>query len=116
LCQLLTEIDTSIYALYNQAAAFVYPSRYEGFGIPLLEAMCCACPIVASHIPTSIEIGATFPFYFELDNDEALREALDNAINTPKNAPHILQAIGYAQRFSWDKTAQNTLDLYHQLD
>ena len=70
--------DLTICHLYNQAAAFVYPSLYEGFGIPLLEAMACGCPVVASRIPSTVEVAGDCPFYFEPgDPRRACRPSLD---------------------------------------
>ena len=58
--------DEKVCQLYNKATAFVYPSLYEGFGIPLLEAMNCGCPIIASDIPSTREIATDCPVYFSL--------------------------------------------------
>ena len=57
--------DEELCLLYNEAIAFVYPSLYEGFGVPLLEAMASGCPIIASRIPATIEVAGECPVYFE---------------------------------------------------
>src|SRR4030042_433317 len=56
--------DETLCCLYNRALALVYPSIYEGFGVPLLEAMACGCPIVASRIPSTLEVVGDCPIYF----------------------------------------------------
>jgi glycosyltransferase involved in cell wall biosynthesis len=69
--------DEELTTLYNVAEAFVYPSLYEGFGIPLLEAMACGCPVVASDIPSSCEVAADAAFYFDPTSIESLHTVLD---------------------------------------
>ncbi len=109
----LTEVDDNLLRrLYNQAAAFVYPSYYEGFGIPLLEAMACGCPVVTSSIPVHREIGGEVPFYFELDKVESLTEALGKATSIPRSAPHVQKGLKRVKSFSWEQTAKSTLALY----
>jgi glycosyltransferase involved in cell wall biosynthesis len=103
--------DEELCALYNQALAFVYPSLSEGFGIPLLEAMACGCPIVASRIPTSTEIARDVPYYFDPLNKDELIAALDTACfsEETKSKEDILA------NYSWDRTAQATLNVYKEL-
>ncbi len=71
--------DEVLCSLYNQALAFIYPSHFEGFGIPLLEAMNCGCLIVASDIPSTREIAGEIPIYFEATKIDSLLHALDQA-------------------------------------
>jgi glycosyltransferase involved in cell wall biosynthesis len=98
--------DEELCALYNQALAFVYPSLSEGFGIPLLEAMACECPIVASRIPTSLEIARDVPYYFDpLNKDELAGD--ENRLIALRFAARQRAAL-----FSWERAAQQTLDLY----
>ena len=78
---LLTDVDDErLCRLYNCAAALVYPSLYEGFGVPLLEAMACGCPIIASRIPSTIEVAGECPIYVEPTEPEDLIEAFDTAV------------------------------------
>lgn len=107
--------DDMLCDLYNQALAFIYPSYYEGFGIPLLEAMACGCPVVASKIPTSLEVAESIPFYFDCGNLDGMINALDQAISTSKDSNRIAQGIKRSQQFSWDKTAEDTLKFYQKI-
>ena len=103
--------DEELCALYNQALAFVYPSLSEGFGIPLLEAMACGCPIVASRIPTSLEIARDVPYYFDPLNKDELIAALDAACYSEE----IKSRDDILANYSWDRTARETLQVYKEL-
>ena len=90
----------------------MYPSLYEGFGIPLLEALACGCPIVASNIPTTREIVSDYPIYFEKTDPVSLACAL-NSVCKDK----LLQQRGkeILKAYSWDETARKTLEVYKSL-
>ncbi len=111
---LLTGVDDeSLAALYRGATAFIYPSLYEGFGIPLLEAIACGCPVVASRIPASQEIAGSYPIYFDATSVDELISALDAV--TCSGRSDELQAIGkeLLARYSWEKTAASILTQYY---
>jgi glycosyltransferase involved in cell wall biosynthesis len=107
--------DETLCSLYNQAAAFIYPSLYEGFGIPLLEALACGCPVIASRIPTSVEVAGQCPIYFELDQEDSIITAFDTALTEGPNCHRTREGLERAKEFSWDKTARGTLDVYRSL-
>lgn len=107
--------DQTLANLYNQAAAFVYPSLYEGFGLPLLEAMACGCPLVASAIPSSMEVAADAAYFFEPESVEALLAALDRAVGNGRSAPRVQKGIAIAAAYTWQKTARQTLEVYYEL-
>ena len=107
--------DTELSALYSAAQAFVYPSLYEGFGIPLLEAMTCRCPIVASNIPSTREVAGTIPYYFEPLDVDGLVQALDHAVESGRDTTQVEEGRRHASTYSWDTTAALTLDTYREL-
>ena len=107
--------DHRLCRLYNQAAAFVYPSLYEGFGIPLLEAMACGCPIVASRIPSTQEVAQECPVYFEPADPEDLCRAFDAALLEGRASERVRQGLERVQRYSWDQTARQILGVYRAL-
>ncbi|KKT74260.1 MAG: Glycosyl transferase group 1, partial [Microgenomates group bacterium GW2011_GWA2_44_7] len=99
-------------ALYSSAEAFVYPSLYEGFGLPVLEAMSCETPVVTSNRSSLPEVaGEAAVLVNPLSADEiavGIKTAMkDRAILTRKG-------LVQAQKFSWDKTAKETLAVYNQ--
>jgi alpha-1,3-rhamnosyl/mannosyltransferase len=101
--------------LYNQAAAFVHPSLYEGFGIPLLEAMACGCPVVASRIPTTREVAGDCPIYFDPMQPDELITALDVALAEGRNSERVRRGLEWVKQYSWDRTARETLQVYRAL-
>jgi glycosyltransferase involved in cell wall biosynthesis len=104
--------DETLCHLYNQALAFVYPSVYEGFVIPLLEAMACGCQIVASRIPSTIEVTGDLPIYFEPGQVDDLLRALDSTISGEHKSERMRLGFERAKSYSWDKTAAQTLQIY----
>ena len=74
--------DSALDTLYRHAVALLYPSRYEGFGLPLLEAMVRDCPVVCTDLPVLREVGGNAPLFFVAgDSEQAadhLRELTDN--------------------------------------
>lgn len=104
--------DEELCALYNQALAFVYPSFAEGFGIPILEAMACGCPVVASRIPTFMEVARDIPYFFDpLDKDQLLA-ALDAACSSTQDQAEREDILS---QYSWDRNAHATLQLYQKV-
>lgn len=113
---LLSQIsDEDLCCLYNLALAFIYPSLYEGFGIPLVEAMSCGCPIVASRIPSSLEVARDVPLYFDPTKPDDLLCALDLVKLEGRNSDRTQKGLKLAKEYSWDKTAAQTLDVYKML-
>ena len=114
--KVLNELDDEkVCQLYNKATAFVYPSLYEGFGIPLLEAMHCGCPIIASDIPSTREIAQDCPIYFSPENAEGLINAFETVIREGRESERVSKGSQRKNYFSWDRSAKETLDLYKSL-
>lgn len=107
--------DSVLSALYRGASAFVYPSRFEGFGIPPLEAMSCDCPVVCSDTGAVREVVADAGLYFNPADPEELAKALERVVEDD-GLRASLRAAGQTrvQQFSWDKCAAQTLTLYER--
>ena len=108
--------DKVLCDLYNQALAFVYPSLYEGFGIPLLEAMACGCPIIASRIPSTQEVAGDCPIYFEPLEVESLLFALESVFDESEVTHRVQAGLERVKNYSWERTARQTLDVYYSLN
>jgi glycosyltransferase involved in cell wall biosynthesis len=98
--------------LYLESSAVVLPSRREGFGIPLLEAMYCGKPIVASRIPTSVEVAASAANFFTLDNADEFYDALHGAVEDCRAEQRRLTAEQQLSKYSWQRLAPMYLDVY----
>jgi len=114
--QLYSNIDDNILCtLYNNAVALVYPSLYEGFGIPLLEAMACGCPVIASYISSTIEVAGSCPIYFDTAKIEELINAFDIALIEGKDSERVKNGFEKVNNFSWEKTSAKTQEVYRKL-
>jgi len=103
--------DSELCRLYNNAIALVYPSLYEGFGVPLLEAFACGCPVIASRIPSTQEIIGNLAIYFDPLSIDSMQDALDNSLDL-RHDPKYIQI---ANNFSWDRSAKEIFRLYQEL-
>ncbi|MCA9371371.1 glycosyltransferase family 4 protein [Candidatus Woesebacteria bacterium] len=102
----------AICSLYQSAFCFVLPSLYEGFGIPILEAMSCGAPVIASQTSSLPEIGGNACLYFDPTDHMQLVEELEELYdNDALRSRLIAQGKKRVQEFSWQKSAQQTLDL-----
>ena len=102
--------DDDLVALYNACTVFCYPSLYEGFGLPLLEAMAAGAACVTSSLSSLPEVGGDAVVYVDPTDVTAIRAAIDRLLNSDvERAAFGEQAKRRAATFSWDKTAADTL-------
>ena len=100
-------------ALYRGAALFVYPSLYEGFGLPVLEAMACGLPVVAAEAGALPEVVGKGGILVNPQDTRALAEAMGKVLSDGTLAGRLAaKALKQARRFSWRKAARETLDIY----
>lgn len=105
--------DAELLALFQGAIAFVYPSLYEGFGLPVLEAMACGTPVIASSRSSLPEVGGEAALYVD-PTDEAEWSATLLRVQDPGvRATLSRSGIAQAARFNWTETARRTLAVYH---
>jgi glycosyltransferase involved in cell wall biosynthesis len=108
--------DTHLAKLYRCSVAFVYPSLYEGFGIPPLEAMSCGTAVIASNCSSIPEVVGDAALLFNPKSTGDLADILLSVLDNPIERDRMI-ARGYqrAQAFSWDKTVAQTLDVYRSV-
>ena len=102
--------DDELADLYSAASCLVFPSRYEGFGLPCLEAMACGCPVAAfrnSSIPEVVDAAGVL---VEDGDAEALGNAVGDIVSSPERWKRA--GIDRARRFSWEKAARDTIEAY----
>ena len=103
-------------SLYRKAAAFIYPSRYEGFGIPPLEAMAHDCPVIASHVSSIPEIVGEAGSYFDQNSVENIRVVMEQTLSSQQVINELkLKGRQRLTQFSWEKCAESTLKIYQQV-
>lgn len=108
--------DFVLRELYANASAFVYPSLYEGFGLPPLEAMASGCPVISSNTSSMPEVIGSAGEYFEPNNIESIRFAIENVlINNSYREKLILKGYENVTNFSWNKCANETLNVYKNI-
>ena len=108
--------DEELMYLYRRAAAFVYPTKYEGFGLPVLEAMTLGCPVICSKVGSLPEVGGDAVRYAD-QQAEAYLEAMRELMDRSALRQQLIQAgFGQAAQFSWKKCATETVEVYRHVN
>jgi len=108
--------DTDLPALMNGALAFVYPSIYEGFGLPPLEAMACGTPVITSNRSSLPEVVGDAALLVDPDDRPGLADAMARIVDKESLREDLRErGLKQAQRFSWEETARLTLRVYENV-
>lgn len=99
--------------LYNRAELFVFPSLYEGFGLPVLEAMACGCPVITSNVSALPEVAGNSAVLVDPYNIEQISQAMEKVL-TDRELRKTLKEDGLKRvmNFSWDKAAKEVIEIY----
>ena len=113
----LGDASEDLSAIYSGALAYIQPSLYEGFGLPVLEAMQCKTPVISSANSSLLEIGGKAVLFTEEETAEEFAKKVEEILNWTKKerTSFINKAYKWSQRFSWEKTAKKTAELYQKL-
>ena len=107
--------DPRMPAAYANAMAFVFPSRYEGFGLPVLEAMACGTPTLLAEATSLPEVGGDAARYFPVGDDDSLAEALIEVLSDPTLRRELAAGgVERASGFTWRRTAEATARAYEE--
>lgn len=116
-CEMLGRVDdATLTDLYRTATLLVYPSSYEGFGLPVLEAMAHGCPVLIARNSSLPEVGGDAALYLDDPTPAGIRGALTGALtDRTALAARGARSVEHAARFDWDRVARETLDVYRDL-
>jgi alpha-1,3-rhamnosyl/mannosyltransferase len=108
--------EQQLVELYRNATALVFPSRYEGFGLPVLEAMARRTPVIAADASSIPEVARGAAILVDPDDAEALRDAMRRVAGEPGlSAQMVERGVEVVKSFSWDETARATVAAYEEL-
>jgi glycosyltransferase involved in cell wall biosynthesis len=100
-------------ALYRGAVCFVYPSRYEGFGLPVLEAMACGTPVVTTTAGSLAEVAGDAAYLVQADDARSIGAGIIATVVQENLADELREkGLAQARKFSWEKTARETAEVY----
>jgi len=108
--------EEDLVRIYNLATVYCQPSLYEGFGLPVLEAMACGCPVIASQTSSLSEIASEAALFFSPENHDQLTSCLKDILKDRQlRARMIERGLQQSKKFSWEKTAQKTFAVYAEV-
>jgi len=108
--------DNLLAWFYKNASIFIYPSLYEGFGIPPLEAMSYECPVICCHSSSIPEVVGNAGEYFDPKDENSLRITIESLLSSDLRMRELrMLGLERIKVFSWDKSAQKTLDIYKKI-
>jgi alpha-1,3-rhamnosyl/mannosyltransferase len=116
-CEMLGRVDdTTLADLYRTATLLVYPSSYEGFGLPVLEAMAHGCPVLIARNSSLPEVGGDAALYLDDATPAGIGRALTEALaDRSALAARGARSADRAARFGWERVARETLEVYREL-
>jgi len=108
--------DTDLPALYSAAEAFIYPSLYEGFGLPPLEAMACGAPVITSNVSSLPEVVGAAGLMHDPNDHRALAQKIAELLGDETAREHFKrEGLKQAARFSWERAARETQSVYDEV-
>lgn len=107
--------DAELPALYSGARALCFPSLYEGFGIPVIEAMACGSPVLASDIPVLREVAADAAVFMPPEDTSSWAEAMRDALTTDRYASLREKGLRRARKFTFDRSARLVLEVFSRV-
>ena len=112
----IENVSDDLIGLYNAAQVFIYPSLYEGFGLPALEAMACGTPVITSKVSSLPEVTGNAVLLVDPYNIDEIAQALCRLLNDEQLRLALRdRGLEQAQKFSWKKAARQTLNVYSEV-
>lgn len=108
--------EEDLIAIYNMASVFVFPSFYEGFGIPVLEGMACGVPVVTSNVSSMPEVGGDAAIYFNPYDEDDMAEKIKMVLDDKQLREEMIsKGLEKVKEYSWEKCAKETLKVYEEV-
>ena len=108
--------EKELHELYRCASALVYPSRYEGFGLPLIEAMASGTPVIAARAGSIPEVVGDAAILLDPDDTAGWTDALTKVVNDEHLRQQLIgRGLARAGEFTWSRTARATMDVYRRV-
>ncbi|HSA83329.1 MAG TPA: glycosyltransferase family 1 protein, partial [Patescibacteria group bacterium] len=108
--------DDDLVVLYNAATAFVFPSLYEGFGLPVLEAMQSGCPVITTKEGSLAEVAGDGAYFVDAYREESIADGIRKVFNDQDLQKKLVEkGLQQAKKFSWKKTAEQTIAVYKKV-
>lgn len=108
--------DKDLAAIYNLAAVYCQPSFYEGFGLPVLEAMACSCPVVISKTNALVEIAGDAALIADPNNPKDMVDKISSVVDSNKVRERLIDSgLKRVKEFSWEKTAKQMINVYKKV-
>jgi glycosyltransferase involved in cell wall biosynthesis len=105
--------DEELIKLYNLSKLFIYPSFYEGFGLPIVEAMACGTPVITSNVSSLPEVGGDAVVYVDPNDIEDIKEKIIIVLNDEDLQKQMIQkGLKRAKEFTWEKSAKKHLEVF----
>jgi alpha-1,3-rhamnosyl/mannosyltransferase len=105
--------DDDLKAIYNGALALVYPSLYEGFGLPIVEAMACGCPVICSNAASMPEVAGDAAILIDPGRSDELAAAIETVVHDSEIRKTLVEkGFKQAGRFTWEQTARKNLEVF----
>jgi len=107
--------DKQLTQLYTTSLALIFPSQYEGFGMPILESFACSCPVICSNSSSLPEIAKDAAFYFLPKDSISMQTAIESVIVDPDIRKEMIKkGLHYVNEFSWEQSARQTKKVYER--
>ncbi|MEW6742686.1 MAG: glycosyltransferase family 1 protein [Planctomycetota bacterium] len=100
--------------LYSGAELFLFPTLCEGFGLPILEALACGAPVIASDQSVPREVGGAAPLFVDPESEEAIASGIEQLLHEGRRSERVAQGREWVKRFTWEECARRTLGVYRE--